>query len=89
MRLIKAEDQNVIKKLLPDSIGNFADILPILNVGESIAVGDASLLPSRILIDKPKIEPNSATVRFWTEWNKDETFDIIDEAVEALRKQSK
>ena len=89
MRLIKAEDQNVIKKLLPDSIGNFADILPILNVGEAIAVGDASLLPSRILIDKPKIEPNSATVRFWTEWNKDETFDIIDEAVEALRKQSK
>lgn len=89
MRLINAEDQNVIKKLLPDSIGNFADILPILNVGEAIAVGDASLLPSRILIDKPKIEPNSATVRFWTEWNKDETFDIIDEAVEALRKQSK
>lgn len=89
MRLINAEDQNVIKKLLPDSIGSFADILPILNVGEAIAVGDASLLPSRILIDKPKIEPNSATVRFWTEWNKDETFDIIDEAVEALRKQSK
>lgn len=89
MRLTNAEDQNVIKKLLPDSIGNFADILPILNVGEAIAVGDASLLPSRILIDKPKIEPNSATVRFWTEWNKDETFDIIDEAVEALRKQSK
>ena len=89
MRLTNAEDQNVIKKLLPDSIGNFADILPILNVGEAITVGDASLLPSRILIDKPKIEPNSATVRFWTEWNKDETFDIIDEAVEALRKQSK
>lgn len=62
MKLINAEDQNVIKKLLPDSIGSFADILPILNVEEAIAVRDASLLPSRILIDKPKIEPNSLTV---------------------------
>lgn len=89
MRLTNAEDQNVIKKLLPDSIGNFADILPILNVGEAIAVGDASLLPSRILIDKPKIEPNSATVKFWTEWNRDKVSDNIDLAVEALRRQSK
>ena len=89
MRLTNAEDQNVIKKLLPDSIGNFADILPILNVGEAIAVGDASLLPSRMLIDKPKIEPNSATVKFWTEWNRDKVSDIIDLAVEALRKQRK
>lgn len=89
MRLTNAEDQNVIKKLLPDSIGNFADILPILNVGEAIAVGDSSLLPSRILIDKPKIEPNSATVKFWTEWNRDNVPDNIDSAVEALRKQSK
>ena len=89
MRLTNAEDQNVIKKLLPDSIGNFADILPVLNVGEAIAVGDASLLPSRILIDKPKIEPNSATIKFWTEWNRDKVSDNIDSAVEALRKQSK
>ena len=89
MRLTNAEDQNVIKKLLPDSIGNFTDILPVLNVGEAIAVGDASLLPSRILIDKPQMEPNSATVKFWTEWNKDKVSDNIDSAVEALRRQSK
>lgn len=89
MRLTNAEDQSVIKKLLPDSIGNFAEILPILNVGEAIVVGDASLLPSRVLIDKPQIEPNSATVKFWTEWNKKEVFDNIDNAVESLRKQSK
>ncbi len=89
MRLTNAEDQNVIRKLLPDSIGNYADLLPILNVGEAIAVGDASLLPSRILIDKPKIEPNSATVKFWTEWNKESGNDIIDDAVDSLRRQKK
>lgn len=89
MRLTNSDDQNVIKKLLPDSIGNFADLLPILNVGEAIVVGDASLLPSRILIDKPKIEPNSATVKFWSEWSKLNVFDSIDDAVEAMRKQGK
>ncbi len=51
MRLTNAEDQAVIKRLLPDSIGNFADLLPVLDIGEAIAVGDASLLPSRIIID--------------------------------------
>lgn len=62
-----ADDQSVIKKLLPNSVGNFADLLPILDIGEAIAVGDVSLLPSQILIDKPKQKPNSATVKFWDE----------------------
>ena len=64
MRLTNADDQNVIKRLLPDTIGNFADLLPILDIGEAIVVGDACLLPSRIIIDKPAQEPNSATVKF-------------------------
>ena len=89
MRLTNSDDQNVIKKLLPDSIGNFADLLPILDIGEAIAVGDASLLPSRILIDKPKIEHNSATIKFWSEWSKSNVSDSIDNAVEAMRKQGK
>ena len=89
MRLTNADDQNVIKRLLPDSIGNFADLLPILDIGEAIVVGDACLLPSRIIVDKPKQEPNSATVKFWTEWSRDEVSDNIDDAVEALRKQAK
>ncbi|MBE6906668.1 MAG: ATP-binding protein [Ruminococcaceae bacterium] len=89
MRLTNADDQNVIRKLLPDSIGNFADLLPVLDVGEAIAVGDACLLPSRIIIDRPNKEPDSATVKFWTEWSKENAFDNIDTAVEAMRKQSK
>ena len=87
MRLTSADDQNVIKKLLPDSIGNFADLLPILDVGEAIAVGDASLLPSRIKIDKPQIEPNSATVRFWDKWSEEAASDNIDAAVDAMQRQ--
>lgn len=90
MRLTNSDDQNVIKRLLPDSIGNFGDILPILDVGEALVVGDACLLPSRIIIKKPNPEPNSSTVRFWDEWSK-ETTDaaVVSSAVENMIKQSK
>ena len=71
MRLTNADDQNVIKKLLPDSIGNFGDLLPVLDVGEALVVGDASLLPSRILVKRPDPEPNSSTIKFWDEWSKE------------------
>lgn len=89
MRLTNADDQAVIRKLLPDSIGNFADLLPVLDIGEAIAVGDASLLPSRILIDKPNQEPNSATVKFWDKWSCDTAPDDISAAVLAMRKQGR
>lgn len=89
MRLTNAEDQSVIKRLLPDSLGNFSELLPILDVGEALVVGDASLLPSRIRIDEPTLKPNSATVDFWDEWSKKHNKDVVSDAIEALRKQSK
>ena len=89
MRLTNADDQAVIKRLLPDSLGDYSEMLPILDIGEAIIVGDASILPSRIRIDAPKLKPRSATVNFWDEWSKDSIRNDIRNAVEALRKQSK
>lgn len=89
MRLTNADDQNVVKKLMPDSIGNFADLLPILDIGEALIVGDASLLPSRIKIKEPDKKPDSNTIKFWQEWSKDGVSETIDSAVESLRRQSK
>ena len=48
MRLTNVDDQSVVKRLLPDSLGDYAEMLPILDIGEALVVGDASLLPSRI-----------------------------------------
>ena len=89
MRLTNPDDQNVIKRLFPDNLGDFSEMLPILDIGESLIVGDASLLPSRVKIDPPKIKPDSRTVEFWDEWSKDITEKGIEQAVEALRKQQK
>jgi DNA helicase HerA-like ATPase len=89
MRLTNAEDQSVIKRLFPDSLGDFAELLPILDIGEALIVGDASLLPSRIKVTEPKVKPKSATVDFWDEWAKEKDSNSIKESIEALRKQSK
>ena len=89
MRLTNIEDQSVIKRLLPDSLGDYADMLPILDIGEALIVGDACLLPSRVKISEPNLKPRSATVDFWDEWAKDSIKTDINTSVEALRKQSK
>lgn len=89
MRLTNIDDQNVVKRLLPDSLGNFSELLPVLDIGEAIIVGDASLLPSRIKVEEPNNKPDSATVKFWDEWSKEDVPDVIEEAVESLRRQSR
>lgn len=88
MRLSNAEDQNVIKKLLPDNLGGITNILPILDQGEALIVGDASLLPSRIRISEPVNKPDSGTIDFWDEWMKTEKENVIEDAVRAWRLQS-
>jgi DNA helicase HerA-like ATPase len=89
MRLTNVDDQSVVKRLLPDSLGDYAEMLPILDIGEALVVGDASLLPSRIKISQPTLKPRSATIDFWDEWTKDKTDVDIESAIEALRKQMK
>lgn len=88
MRLTNGEDQNVIKKLLPDSLGGFGDVLPILDTGEALVVGDSSLLPSRIRIEEPENKPNSGTIQFWDEWSKADLSRELELSVKAWRVQS-
>ncbi len=64
-------------------------MLPILDIGEALVVGDASLLPTRIIIDEPTIKPTSATRDFWKDWSNDKAKQDIATAVTGLRKQSK
>ena len=89
LRLTNVDDQNVIKRLLPDNLGNIADNLSLLDIGEAIVVGDATLLPSKIRIDEPSIKPSSQTIPFWDIWAKDTSTQDLDDAVDNMIKQSK
>ena len=89
LRLTNVEDQNTIKRLLPDNLGNIADNLALLDIGEAIVVGDATLLPSRIKVEEPKIKPQSNTVQFWRVWGENDSTQDLDAAVNSIIKQSK
>ncbi len=88
MRLTNGDDQNVIRKLLPDSLGSFGELLPVLDVGEALVVGDASLLPTRVRIAEPENKPDSQTVAFWDEWNSENAKSDTPEAIKSWRRQS-
>jgi hypothetical protein len=90
LRLTNETDQGVIKRLMPDSLAGLTSILPLLDVGEALLLGDAVLLPTRIKLDIPKIPPDSATRDFWKEWGTMQP-DVaaIASAVECLRSQSR
>ena len=88
MRLTNGEDQRVVRRLLPDSLGGFGDLLPVLDTGEALVVGDASLLPNRIRVSEPDCKPNSGTVDFWDCWSRNEDLPVLEDAVDAWRRQS-
>lgn len=88
MRLTNGDDQSVIKRLLPDSLGGFGDLLPVLDIGEALVVGDASLLPTRVVVSEPRFKPSSATVNFWDRWRDAAPVSGAEVAVRSWRRQS-
>lgn len=90
LRLTNDSDQNVIKRLMPDSLVGLTAMLPLLDTGEALLLGDAVLLPTRIKLDEPRVRPDSATREFWKEWGSVKPDkNLLEGAVECLRSQSR
>lgn len=90
LRLTNDQDQNVVRRLMPDSLAGVLDGLPLLDTGEAFLLGDAILLPARIKLKFPTIEPLSQTRNFWQEWGEKAPDSVaVVAAVETLRRQSR
>lgn len=90
LRLTNDADQGVIKRLMPDSLAGLTSVLPLLDTGEALMLGDAVLLPSRIKLDMPAVAPDSATRDFWKDWGAQAPdAGALAKAVEALRCQTR
>ena len=70
MRLTNPDDQNYVKRLLPDSLGPLTETLPILSSGEAILIGDALIMPSLVRIEECNPEPSSKDINYLQEWKK-------------------
>jgi len=87
LRLTNSNDISAVKNMMPESMTSFMEMLPGLEIGEALVVGDAVLLPSRIRIKKPSEEPLSATIDFWTEWSRNDVSPDWVLAAENMRRQ--
>lgn len=90
LKVTNDRDKSAVAAMLTDSLVGIVEMLPNLDVGECVVVGDAIMLPSKIILDKPKEKPKSATIDFWDRWydGKQTVFDI-DVATKNLIKQSR
>ena len=90
LKITNDRDKSAVATMLTDSLIGLVDILPNLDVGECIVVGDSIKLPTKINLDKPKEEPKSSTINFWDRWydGMGTVFDI-DTAINNLIQQSR
>ena len=89
LKITNDRDKTAVAAMLTDSLVGIVEMLPNLDVGECV-VGDAIMLPSKIILDKPKEKPKSATIDFWDRWyDGEQTVFDIDKATLNLIKQSR
>lgn len=90
LKVTNDRDKSAVAAMLTDSLVGIVEMLPNLDVGECVVVGDAIMLPSKIILDKPKQKPKSATIDFWDRWfDGEKTVFDIDAATLNLIKQSR
>ena len=90
LRLSNDQDHAAIVELVPGAFAGVAAVLPTLDVGESVVVGDAVPLPVRIKLARATHGPNSRTIPYWSLWSSQPSSpEAIQAGVAALRAQSR
>jgi hypothetical protein len=70
MRLTNPDDQNYVKRLLPDSMLELTNYLPSLQSGQAIIIGESIIIPSLVTIHMPDNEPKSGDINYFDIWKK-------------------
>ena len=92
LRMSNEQDQNFVRRALPDSVRSLVDVLPTLRTQEALVVGEGSVVPARLRFnDLPEeSRPHSADVPFascWSDEIEDETY--VDDVVRRWRRQQR
>lgn len=89
LKVTNDRDKSAVAAMLTDSLVGIVEMLPNLDVGECVAVGDAIMLPSKIILDEPEEKPKSATIDFWDRWSDGEktVFDVRGATLNLIRQR--
>ncbi len=71
MRLTNPNDQNYVKRLLPDTMGQLIDKMPTLKSGECLLIGDSVVIPSIVKIGECNPKPSSNDIPYLELWKKE------------------
>lgn len=86
MRLTNPNDQNYVKRLLPDTMGQLIDKMPTLKSGECLLIGDAVVLPSIVKIGECNPKPSSNDIPYLELWKKEWNYLDIREIIDNWRR---
>jgi len=70
MRLSNPEDQNYVKRLLPDNLGSLTESISTLQAGEALLMGDSVAIPSLIRVNRCNPEPSSNDIPYFDIWQE-------------------
>lgn len=86
MRLTNPEDQNYVKRLLPDTLGNLTNVLPVLESGEALLIGESIVMPSIIKINECEHKPSSNDVKYLEIWKEEWKEALFEKIIEEWNK---
>lgn len=71
MKLNNENDKSMIKGMMPAGSADVIETTTMFSPGDCIVVGDACPVPLKIHVGLAKERPQSKTIDFWTEWEKE------------------
>jgi DNA helicase HerA-like ATPase len=68
LRITNPDDQEYIRKLVPEAERDLVNILAGMRRGEALVLGEAAPMPTRTQIDTPSPTPRSNDIDFYKHW---------------------
>ncbi len=90
MRMSNEQDQEFVRRTLPENALGLLNALPALQTREAIAIGEGAPIPVRFLFDELPLakQPRGAQVKFSSAWQKEDTLvGITARTVDRWRRQ--
>lgn len=91
LRLTNQGDRALVRATLPDHLGGLFDVVPVLRTGEAVVVGEATRLPSRVVVEvdvmhRPSSgDPDVVSQDHATGWNANSSSSNYDNIASAWR----
>lgn len=92
LRMSNDQDQQIVKRALPDSVRSLVEALSALHSREALVVGEGTTVPVRLVFDEiPEDKrPKSADVPFTEAWSKENGgIKDVEDVVERWREQKR